>query len=90
MRERMRSTARRRPWDAPWSTCAITDILRICFGLSIKARSIGIVKFTCAKRPHQSTAATLQLSAAVSTPDASRAHWRSPSWRAPLITRRRR
>ncbi len=33
--------------NEPWSTCAITDMLRMFLGLSMIARNCGIVKFTC-------------------------------------------
>ena len=45
--------------DAPWSTCAITDMLRICLALSMMARSCGIVKFTC--KPGASTSSAWRL-----------------------------
>lgn len=33
--------------DLPWSTCAITDMLRMFFFLSMISRISSIVKFTC-------------------------------------------
>ena len=45
---------------SPWSTCAITDMLRICFGLSMMVRSCVIVKFTCTRDVPKSNPATTQ------------------------------